>query len=89
MKKTILLFLTSVSCVLLNACYATPEMKPNEYKISYDGGDGVCSAQSEYQHEGLRNCIEQGIAYENSNKNICCRDYYYAQDYFPFYSDCK
>ena len=68
MKKTILLLLTSVSCVLVSACYTTPEMNENKYKLSYEDGLAVCKAQTDYQHEGLRNCIERAIAYDDAHK---------------------
>jgi len=68
MKKTILLLLTSVSCVLMSACYTTPEMDENKYRLSYEEGEIGCNTQADYQHEGLRECIEKRMAYEDAHK---------------------
>ncbi len=67
MKKTTLLLLTSVSC-LLSACYTTPEMDENKYRVYYENNDKCCDTQSVYQNSGLRNCIEEQMAKDDANK---------------------
>ena len=68
MKKTLLILLTSVSFLSISACYSTPEMNELRSRIDYENAEGGCNTQADYQHEGLRNCIESRMAYDDENK---------------------
>ncbi|MBP5534578.1 MAG: hypothetical protein J6Y03_03635 [Alphaproteobacteria bacterium] len=68
MKKTLLILFASVSFFSVTACYTTPEMDEVRYKNDYENVEGGCSAEADYQHEGLRNCIESRMAYDDENK---------------------
>ena len=66
MKKTLLILLTSISFLSVTACYTAPEMDELKYKVDYE--EGGCNVEADYMHEGLRNCIESRIAYNDENK---------------------
>ena len=68
MKKTLLILLTTVACLSLVACYTTPEMDELRLRTDYESTEGGCSAYTNYMHEGLRNCIESSIEYDEQTK---------------------
>ena len=68
MKKTTLILFTSVACISLSACYSTPEMDELRYRTAYEDIEEGCNAEADYMHEGLRNCIEARMAYDDENK---------------------
>lgn len=65
MKKTTLLLL---STCLLCGCYSTPEMNEVRYSHRMTQNPLGCDSVGSYQNEGLRNCIESRMAYEDANK---------------------
>ena len=67
MKKTSLFLLTSVSCAMLCGCYSSPEMQENTYKTQFTR-ESCGQSETVYQHEGLRQCAEARMAFENDNK---------------------
>ncbi len=67
MRKTTLFLLSSVS--ILAACYTSPEMNEGRYEDLYLEDESACRYNDNlYQHKGLRRCLEDKVAYENSNK---------------------
>lgn len=68
MKKTLLILLTSVSFLSISACYTTPEMDELRTRVDYENTEEGCSAEADYLHEGLRNCIESRMAFDDENK---------------------
>ncbi len=65
MKKTTLLLL---STCLLYGCYSAPEMNEVRYSHRMTQNPLGCDSVGSYQNEGLRNCIESRMAYEDANK---------------------
>ena len=68
MKKTLLILLTSASFLSISACYTTPEMDELRSRVDYEHAEGGCNTEADYLHEGLRNCIESRMAFDDENK---------------------